>query len=94
MSCSQKSDLGNPGNFLSQALDPPASQNVNRAMSILGEVGACHVAMATLTPLGYHLAALPVNVRVGKMLLFGAVFGCLGAVVSHSSKWGGGGPRV
>jgi hypothetical protein len=24
-----------------------------------------------LTPLGYHLAALPVNVRIGKMMLYG-----------------------
>jgi len=24
-----------------------------------------------LTPLGYHLASLPVNVRIGKILLYG-----------------------
>ncbi len=30
-----------------------------------------------LTALGYHLAALPVDVRVGKLILFGAMFGCI-----------------
>ncbi|KAL7580066.1 hypothetical protein ACA910_005051 [Epithemia clementina (nom. ined.)] len=30
-----------------------------------------------LTPLGFHLAALPVEPRVGKMLLYGAMFGCV-----------------
>lgn len=30
-----------------------------------------------LTPLGYHLACLPVDVRIGKLMLFGAIFRCL-----------------
>lgn len=29
-----------------------------------------------LTPLGVHLASLPVDCRLGKLLLLGAVFGC------------------
>ena len=35
-----------------------------------------------LTPLGYHLAALPVNVRVGKMMLYGTIFRCLDPVLT------------
>jgi HrpA-like RNA helicase len=31
-----------------------------------------------LTPLGVHLASLPCSPRVGKILIFGALFGCLG----------------
>ena len=50
-------------------------------MSVLREVGACLQTEATLTPLGLHLATLPVSVRVGKMLIFGAIFGCLEPVV-------------
>lgn len=30
-----------------------------------------------LTALGFHLATLPVEPRVGKMMLYGAIFGCV-----------------
>ena len=52
-------------------------------MTVLREVGACNPRESTLTPLGQHLAALPVNVRVGKMLVYGAMLGCLYPVVSY-----------
>ena len=78
----QKSNLGNPLEFLGAALDPPNKHNVARAMSILREIGACDRTSTTLTPLGHHLAALPVDVRIGKMLIFGAIFGCLQPIVS------------
>ena len=79
----QKSNLGNPLDFLSAALDPPNKQNVARAMSILREIEACDRTSTTLTPLGHHLATLPVDVRLGKMLIFGAIFGCLESIVSR-----------
>ncbi|XP_033625049.1 ATP-dependent RNA helicase DHX29-like [Asterias rubens] len=72
-----KCDLGSPEAFLQQSMDPPQLNTIRAAMSLLREVGACKVDDPTLTPLGQHLAALPVNVRVGKMLLFAAMFGCL-----------------
>jgi len=31
--------------------------------------------LSQLTPLGHHLAALPTDVRIGKFLLLGAIFG-------------------
>ncbi|XP_060558929.1 ATP-dependent RNA helicase dhx29-like [Ruditapes philippinarum] len=71
-----KCNYGKPEVFLSQALDPPQPQVVSRAMSLLYMIGAC-VEGEKLTPLGHHLAALPVHVRIGKMLLYAAVFGCL-----------------
>lgn len=52
-------------------------------MSLLREVGACFADTCRLTPLGHHLAALPVNVRVGKMLVYAAILGCLEPVVSE-----------
>ena len=76
----QKCELGDPEEFLSAALDPPRPQVISRAMTLLYEVGACGGG-ATLTPLGHHLATLPVNVRIGKMLLYGAIFGYLEPVV-------------
>ncbi|CAG2189993.1 DHX29 [Mytilus edulis] len=69
-----KCQLGEPDNFLAECLDPPRPQVIARAMSLLYEIGACK-GVASLTPLGHHLAALPVHVRIGKMLLFGAIFG-------------------
>ncbi|WAR09346.1 DHX29-like protein [Mya arenaria] len=72
----RKSEYGKPEVFLSKALDPPQPQMVNRAMSLLHSIGACEEG-ERLSPLGHHLAALPVHVRIGKMLLYAAVFGCL-----------------
>eukprot|EP00057_Strongylocentrotus_purpuratus_P032350 XP_787344.2 PREDICTED: ATP-dependent RNA helicase Dhx29 [Strongylocentrotus purpuratus] len=80
-----KCSLGNPEDFLQEALDPPLPQAVRASMSLLREVGACLADTPTLTPLGQHLAALPVNVRIGKMLLFAAIFGCLEPVAVIAS---------
>ncbi|XP_063953335.1 ATP-dependent RNA helicase dhx29-like [Lytechinus pictus] len=80
-----KCSLGNPEDFLQAALDPPLPQAVRASMSLLREVGACLLDTPTLTPLGQHLAALPVNVRIGKMLLFAAIFGCLEPVAVIAS---------
>ena len=81
----QKSKLGHPAAFLSQALDPPTPPSVSRAMAILREVGACEGVgeEPTLTPLGHHLALLPMDVRLGKMLVYAAMLGCLQPAVGH-----------
>ncbi|KAK2151742.1 hypothetical protein LSH36_353g09030 [Paralvinella palmiformis] len=72
-----KCELGSAPEFLSQALDPPNSTAIQHALNILYEADAYDPVTTTLTPLGHHLAALPVNVRIGKMLIYGAIFGCL-----------------
>lgn len=82
----QKCNLGSPEDFLSKALDPPQPQVVGNAMNLLRKIGACELSEPKLTPLGQHLAALPVNVKIGKMLIFGAIFGCLDPVVSYNSS--------
>ena len=79
--CLQKCGYGKPAVFLSWALDPPLPTIIHRAMSLLTSIGAC-VEGETLTPLGHHLAALPVHVRIGKMLLYAAILGCLEPIVS------------
>lgn len=55
-------------------------------MNLLRKIGACLLNEPKLTPLGQHLAALPVNVKIGKMLIFGAIFGCLDPVVSKKKN--------
>ncbi|XP_028640168.1 ATP-dependent RNA helicase DHX29 [Grammomys surdaster] len=77
-----KCDLGSPEDFLSKALDPPQLQVISNAMNLLRKIGACEPNEPRLTPLGQHLAALPVNVKIGKMLIFGAIFGCLEPVAT------------
>ncbi|KAM6328246.1 ATP-dependent RNA helicase DHX29 isoform 2-T2 [Alca torda] len=77
-----KCNLGSPEDFLSRALDPPQQQVIGNAMNLLRKIGACLLSEPKLTPLGQHLAALPVNVKIGKMLIFGAIFGCLDPVAT------------
>ncbi|XP_062869966.1 ATP-dependent RNA helicase DHX29 isoform X1 [Trichomycterus rosablanca] len=72
-----KCQYGSPEDFLSRALDAPPQQAVCNAVSVLRKIGACQVESYTLTPLGHHLASLPVDAKIGKMLVFGAVLGCL-----------------
>jgi ATP-dependent RNA helicase DHX57 len=43
----------------------------------------------TLTPLGKHLAHMPVDARVGKMLLFGALLGCLDPILTIAAAMSG-----
>uniref|UniRef100_A0A8C9WHS0 RNA helicase n=1 Tax=Scleropages formosus TaxID=113540 RepID=A0A8C9WHS0_SCLFO len=77
-----KCDYGPPEDFLSRALDAPQPQAVSNAVSLLRKIGACRPDEPTLTPLGHHLATLPVNVKIGKMLIFAAIFGCLDPVAT------------
>uniref|UniRef100_A0AAY4EE18 ATP-dependent RNA helicase DHX29 n=1 Tax=Denticeps clupeoides TaxID=299321 RepID=A0AAY4EE18_9TELE len=77
-----KCEYGSPEDFLGRALDAPQQQSVCNAVGHLRKIGACHPETHALTPLGHHLAALPVNVKIGKMLIFGAVLGCLDPIAT------------
>uniref|UniRef100_UPI003AAEB046 ATP-dependent RNA helicase DHX29 isoform X1 n=1 Tax=Centroberyx gerrardi TaxID=166262 RepID=UPI003AAEB046 len=77
-----KCEYGSPEDFLSRALDAPQPQSVSNAVSLLRRIGACHPDSHLLTPLGQHLASLPVNVKIGKMLIYGAILGCLDPIAT------------
>ena len=67
-----------PSNHSSQRLsEPPAPHAVREAVQTLSELQALEGPQETLTPLGHHLATLPVDVRIGKMLIFGCMLRCL-----------------
>ena len=68
--------LGDIETTLAQALDPPSSKNVRRAIDALIEVGAL-TENEHLTSLGNQLAKLPLDAQLGKLILYGACFGCL-----------------
>ncbi|KMQ97163.1 atp-dependent rna helicase dhx57-like protein [Lasius niger] len=78
--------------ILGKMLEPPTIDNITSAIIRLQDVGAFN-SEHVLTPLGHHLAKLPVNVRIGKLILYGAIFCCLdsaltiAAFLSHKSPF-------
>ncbi|XP_048862850.1 putative ATP-dependent RNA helicase DHX57 [Brienomyrus brachyistius] len=60
----------------SRLIEPPLPGGLDAAKQRLQDLGAL-TPEEKLTPLGYHLACLPVDVRIGKLMLFGAIFRCL-----------------
>jgi ATP-dependent RNA helicase DHX57 len=42
-----------------------------------------------ITPLGIHLARLPLDVRLGKMLIYACLFDCLGPLLTVAATLGG-----
>ena len=73
--------LGGIEETLLQALDPPSSKNIRRAIDSLVDVKALTAAEA-LTPLGDRLARLPLDVHLGKLILLGCIFQCIDVCVT------------
>jgi ATP-dependent RNA helicase DHX57 len=65
--------------FLASALTPPESLAVDGAIDLLGRMGALDG--DDLTALGRHLSMIPSDLRCGKLMVYGAMFGCLDASV-------------
>ncbi|KAH8252671.1 hypothetical protein KR032_001180, partial [Drosophila birchii] len=76
--------LGAIHHFLSKALEPPPVDAVIEAEVLLREM-RCLDSNDELTPLGRLLARLPIEPRLGKMMVLGAVFGCADLVASMAS---------
>lgn len=62
-------------------IEPPSEEGISSAIVRLQDVGAFDNA-ERLTALGEHLSALPVDVRIGKLMLFGAIFQCVDSVLT------------
>ena len=75
-----------PSEFLRRALEPPAESAIKTALKSLRDMGAIgegsSVTSTELTPLGFHLANLPVGAKLGKLLLFGCLFRCIEPVLT------------
>ncbi|KAI8828092.1 P-loop containing nucleoside triphosphate hydrolase protein [Chytriomyces cf. hyalinus JEL632] len=69
---------------LQQVVEPPSPEAVQAAINTLCTLRAL-AKDETLTPLGFHLGRLPVDVRIGKLILFGSIFGCLDSVLTIAS---------
>jgi HrpA-like RNA helicase len=69
--------------FLAGAITPPESTAVEGAIKLLGQIGALED--NELTALGKHLSMIPADLRCGKLLVYGATFGCLESALTIAS---------
>ncbi|XP_023766584.1 DExH-box ATP-dependent RNA helicase DExH3 [Lactuca sativa] len=73
--------LGSISDFLSKALQPPEPLSVQNAIEYLKIIGALDD-KENLTVLGRKLSVLPVEPKLGKMLILGAIFNCLDPIMT------------
>ena len=66
--------------FLASALTPPETVAVEGAVDFLRRMGALDG--DELTALGRHLSMIPADLRCGKLMVYGATFGCLEACLT------------
>eukprot|EP01119_Soliformovum_irregulare_P019945 TRINITY_DN6405_c1_g2_i1.p1 TRINITY_DN6405_c1_g2~~TRINITY_DN6405_c1_g2_i1.p1 ORF type:complete len:601 (+),score=220.21 TRINITY_DN6405_c1_g2_i1:264-1805(+) len=67
--------------FLKKTPSPPSDVAIESAVKFLRDFGALDSA-ENLTPLGFHVGKLPVDVPIGKMLLFGSIFRCIDPILT------------
>jgi HrpA-like RNA helicase len=87
----------NPIDFLKNAPEPPSKESIEQACSHLIEIRALQSQSKDcfrLTSLGYHLAHLPMDAKVGKILITGCILQCIepaltiaGILSSQKSCW-------
>ncbi|KAL4331146.1 DExH-box ATP-dependent RNA helicase DExH3 isoform X1 [Arachis hypogaea] len=73
--------LGSISEFLARALQPPEALSVQNAVDYLKIIGALDD-NENLTVLGRKLSMLPVEPKLGKMLILGAIFNCLDPIMT------------
>ncbi|KAI3506324.1 hypothetical protein L1887_28681 [Cichorium endivia] len=74
-------EVGSIGEFLSAALQPPEPLAVQNAVDFLKMIGALDE-NENLTHLGKYLAMLPLDPKLGKMLIMGAFFRCFDPILT------------
>ncbi|CAH0547260.1 unnamed protein product [Brassicogethes aeneus] len=77
--------LGSIGHFLSKAIEPPPLDAVIEAEVLLREM-KCLDANDELTPLGRIIAKLPIEPRLGKMMILGCIFMCGGPLATMAAN--------
>lgn len=66
--------------FLSKAITPPDSTAVDTAIELLHRMNALDG--NELTALGYHMSRIPADLRLAKLMIYGAMFNCLEACLA------------
>lgn len=72
--------ITNVNGFLASCLTPPETLAVEGAIALLGRIGTLDG--NELTALGRHLSMIPADLRCGKLMVYGATFGCLEACLT------------
>ncbi|KAG8836392.1 hypothetical protein FRC17_003302 [Serendipita sp. 399] len=84
-SLSLQAKLMHPGedakSYLSRAIDPASVVAMEHAWTALGNMGAIDVD-DNLTALGRYMGMLPMDLRVGKILILGSIFSCISPALS------------
>ncbi|CAK7222455.1 Putative ATP-dependent RNA helicase ucp12 [Sporothrix curviconia] len=78
--------------FLARAPTPPEVAAVDGALKLLRRMGVLDG--DRLTALGRQLAAIPADLRCGKLMVFGALFGCLHECVTVAAILSGRSPFI
>ncbi|EEP79946.1 conserved hypothetical protein [Uncinocarpus reesii 1704] len=69
--------------FLARTLTPPDTAAVQGAVGLLHRVGALD--NGQLTALGRYISIIPTDLRCAKLMVFGAIFGCLEACLTMAA---------
>ncbi|KZC09687.1 PREDICTED: ATP-dependent RNA helicase DHX36 [Dufourea novaeangliae] len=77
--------LGKARSFLASVMDPPNTKAIDLSLELLGSLNALDNE-ENLTPLGYHLAQLPLDPRTGKMIIWAALFSCVEPVFAIAAS--------
>ncbi|XP_076232336.1 ATP-dependent DNA/RNA helicase DHX36 isoform X2 [Calliopsis andreniformis] len=77
--------LGRAKSFLASVMDPPDLKAIDISLDLLRVLNALDNE-EHLTPLGYHLAQLPLDPRTGKMIIWAALFSCVEPVFAIAAS--------
>lgn len=77
-------NLGDEVEYLRKALSPPEEKAIHSSVNALMTLGAL-TREKRLTSLGQHLANLPLDVRIGKMIIHSALLHCVDPVLTMAA---------
>ena len=77
--------LGSIADFLSKAVEPPPIDKVIESEVLLREMRALND-QSELTPLGKILARLPIDPKVGKIMVASTIFGCADSMITITAN--------
>ena len=76
---------GDSATFLNRLCDPPLQRSLELALERLRKINALDE-QENLTPLGFHLASLPMDPYTGRMVLMAAIFSCCDPIFSCAAS--------
>ncbi|KAK9468670.1 P-loop containing nucleoside triphosphate hydrolase protein [Lipomyces arxii] len=74
-------NVADAAGFLAEAIDPPDGLSVEAARTTLVAVGGLDEDTDKLTALGRHMSSIPTDLKCAKLMVYGAIFGCLDVAV-------------